>query len=97
MRRVATRPKKAGKTDRLTKSLHSPLHERFVHLIRAARLEAGLSQVEAAAKLGIRQSFISDIERGQRRVDVVEFVRFCGAYGIRPAAFFRRLTESEST
>lgn len=76
---------------RLTKSLHSPLHRRFIALMRSARLAAGLSQVEAATLLGVRQNLLSDIERGERRVDVVEFVKFCRAYGIEGGAFLKEL------
>lgn len=94
MRRTLTsRQKKstAANVPRFEKSLHSPLHLRFVELMRDARRGAGLSQIAAAARMGVRQSFISDIERGERRVDVVEFVKLCSAYRIDPATFFARL------
>lgn len=93
-----TKPRKAraNKAWLLTKSLHSPLHEAFVEMIRDARLQAGLSQIDAANQLGVRQSFISDIERGERRVDVVEFVKFCRAYRIDPGTFFEKLKRRAS-
>lgn len=89
----SSRQKKAAvsKVPRFEKSLHSPLHLRFVELMREARIGAGLAQIDAAARLGVRQSFISDIERGERRVDVVEFVKFCRAYRVDPADFFKKL------
>ncbi len=92
-RNLPSRPTKSrsAQSPKFEKSLHSPLHLRFVELLREGRLDAGLSQIDAAARLGVRQSFISDVERGERRVDVVEFVKFCRAYRIDPAAFFRKL------
>jgi len=44
----------------------------FLKRLRQARLEAGLRQEEVARKLNRPQSFVSKIESGERRVDVVE-------------------------
>jgi len=41
---------------------------RIGNLLSAARLKANLSQSQLADKLGIRQSMISDYERGKRRL-----------------------------
>jgi DNA-binding transcriptional regulator YiaG len=40
---------------------------RIGHLLAGARLKAGLTQRQLAAKLGIRQNMVSDYERGRRR------------------------------
>jgi transcriptional regulator with XRE-family HTH domain len=45
-------------------------------LIRKARKEAGLSQVELAKKAYFRQASISDIENGKREVSASELVYF---------------------
>ena len=73
------------------KTLRSPEHDKFVALIREARKKAGLTQAEAAEALGIRQSFISDIERGERRVDVIEFLQLCKIYQCDPARLVKKL------
>jgi predicted transcriptional regulator len=55
--------------------------ETFRELIKMVRIEAELSQVELSAKLHRPQSYVSDYERGQRRLDwvqVVEIVTACG-------------------
>jgi transcriptional regulator with XRE-family HTH domain len=57
-----------------------PQYRRFIQRLRAARLAAGLSQAEAARRLGWAQSIVSKCERGERRVDVVELAQFAGVY-----------------
>ncbi len=63
------------------KSIHTKEYKIFVERLRKARLEAGLTQVEAAKKLGRPQSHISNVETGQQRVDIVELKRFANLYG----------------
>jgi len=55
--------------------------------LRQARKEAGLTQVEVAARLGKPQSFVSKCESGERRVDVVELQIFAGLYD-KPLSYF---------
>ena len=56
-----------------------------------ARERAGLTQQQLAKKLGKPQSFISSYERGQRRVDVLEFVRIAQAIRVDPAKAFAKI------
>lgn len=56
-----------------------------------AREAAGLTQADLAARLGRPQPFISKIERGVRRVDIVEFYALARAIGEDPAALFARI------
>lgn len=55
-------------------TIHSPRYRQFLKKLRAARLDAGLTQQEAARALRKPQSFVSKCESGERRVDVVEGV-----------------------
>jgi|APMI01.1.fsa_nt_gi transcriptional regulator with XRE-family HTH domain len=70
------------------RSVHTPAYKALLETLIAAREEAGLTQVELAARLGTTQSFISKCERGERRIDVVEFVEFVTAMGAEPDAVF---------
>jgi transcriptional regulator with XRE-family HTH domain len=65
----------------MQKSIHSGEYKTVVKKLREARDNAKLTQAEAAGKLGKPQSYISKIERGERRVDVVELARFAKEYG----------------
>ena len=56
----------------MTKSIHSNEYREIIKKLREAREAAGLMQAEAAAKLDKPQSYISKIERGERRIDIVE-------------------------
>ena len=73
------------------KSIFSAEYDAFLVLLRKTRENAGLTQVQAAAKLKRPQSFVSKCESGERRVDVVELMRFCEAYGIDATVFVRQM------
>ena len=57
--------------------------------LEKARKQSGLTQQQLAKKLGKPQSFVSAYEAGQRRVDVLEFIRIAKATGADPAGIFR--------
>jgi len=57
-----------------------PEYRRFLERLRAARVEAGLTQVQVAARLRKPQSYVSKCESGERRVDVVELADFAKLY-----------------
>ena len=65
----------------------------LAEVLSEARKEAGLHQTDVAARIGSDQSIISNIERGQRRIDVVEFRDFALAIGCDPAALFSRVLQ----
>lgn len=54
--------------------------------MRKVRLQSGVSQRELSAGLGLPQSFISKVERGERQLQVVEFVLICRWLGVDPAS-----------
>jgi len=62
-------------------------YAQFLSKLKEARVTAGLTQVEVAHKLKRPQSFVSKIESGERRVDVVELGELAAVYR-RPLDFF---------
>ena len=71
-----------------TAALQSGLES--THRFEALRQEAGVTQVELGARLGNTQTFVSKFERGERRLDVTEFVDVCEALGAEPMGAFAR-------
>lgn len=76
---------------RVTRSVYTESHERFRALMVEARKKVGLSQVDLARKVHRPQSYVSKYERGERRIDVVEFLEISEALGMDPATLMRRL------
>lgn len=56
-----------------------------------ARLKAGWRQSDLAAALKKPQSYVSNYERSQRRLDVVELMEIASILNIDPARLLRRL------
>lgn len=54
----------------------------LLSLLKKYRNEAGLTQVQCSKALGRPQSFMSDVESGTRRLDVVQVRDLCGILGI---------------
>lgn len=66
----------------LFRPLHTPDYEILISLLKQARKDAGLTQVELALRLNVDQSLVSKVERRERRLDVAELRVYCGALGI---------------
>lgn len=68
-------------------ALHTRRYKAFLALLRRARADAGLTQAQVAKKLGQSQTWVSNCELGERRVDFVELEDIAAAYG-KPLKFF---------
>jgi transcriptional regulator with XRE-family HTH domain len=64
----------------MRKTQHTREYRRLTAALRRARQAAGLTQAEAAARLGAYANYVSKCESGERRVDVIELADFCRAY-----------------
>lgn len=75
--------------NRMAQSTHHRHYQAFLALLRSLRVEGGVTQTELGSRLGNTQTFVSKVERGERRLDVVEFVEWCEALGVLPEATLR--------
>ena len=65
----------------------------FLALLKELRQEAGLRQRDLAERIGEPQSFVSKIESGERRLDIVELRYICAALGVTLQEVVQRLDE----
>ncbi len=64
----------------MDKSIYSKEHQVIIYKLKKAREESGLDQIQAAKLLKKTQSYISKIESGQRRIDIVQLKEFAKIY-----------------
>ena len=74
----------------MKKSRETTEHRILVAVLREARKKAGLTQVELAELTGQTQSYVSKIERGDLRLDLVQMRSICQAIGISLPTLVRR-------
>ncbi len=75
----------------MVKTLGTKRHEFLVNCLISRRIEAGLTQMELAQRLGQYQSFVARLESGQRRVDVVEFLQLSEVLQFDPIEMLREV------
>lgn len=75
----------------MPRPIYSDHHSAFRRLLVEPRSNSGLRQEDVAAKLLKPQSFISKIERGERGLDVIEFLGLMKAINADPHEFLDRL------
>ena len=59
------------------KSIHSETYQRLLALLIVHRKQACITQQQLSKALSRPQSFVSKYERGERRLDVIEFLEVC--------------------
>ncbi|MBD2244176.1 helix-turn-helix domain-containing protein [Nostoc sp. FACHB-888] len=79
----------------MPKSVFSEEYNRFCQLLIEARKAAKLTQAELSAKLELPQSYVSKYERGERRLDVIEFLQVVQVLEIDPLAFIEELLKDQ--
>lgn len=81
----------------MLKSIHSPEYQLVLTKLASMRKEAGLTQRALAKRLNREYSFVWRIEKGERRLDVVEFYRVCQALGVEADAVYKELIHQFSS
>jgi transcriptional regulator with XRE-family HTH domain len=65
----------------MTKAIYRREHVIFLQLLKRMRVESGMTQAQCCAALGRPQSFMSDVERGVRRLDTIQLRDLCRVLG----------------
>lgn len=60
------------------------------------RSKAGVTQRELARRLDRAHSYVSRIEKGDRRIDVPEMIQWCEVLGADPVDVMRRIVQASS-
>lgn len=77
----------------MASALFSDRYKVVVAELAAIRRDVDVTQAELASRLKRPQSFVSKIERSERRIDVAEFFEWAEALGIAPEDLFSRVAE----
>lgn len=80
----------------MQKAIGSAQQAQLQALLRRLRREAGLTQVQLGKRLGEPQSLVSDYERGERRLDLIELKQVCDALGVPLDEFVRQFLQAVS-
>lgn len=74
----------------MPKTIYRNEYSTLLRLLRDCRASTGLTQAQCSAAMARPQSFVSDVERGTRRLDVVQLRDLCGVLGIGLVDFVER-------
>jgi ribosome-binding protein aMBF1 (putative translation factor) len=77
---------------KVKKALYEQSYAAFTDLLKEERKNADLTQAQLAKKLRRPQSYVSKYERGDRRLDVIEFLEIARIIGFDPATLLSKLS-----
>lgn len=77
-------------------AIYSEAQQAVAQAFAEIRRKTGMKQTDLAKAIGKHQSYISDIERGQRRIDVLEALVIAKALGYEPTEFYGALVNNVS-
>ena len=63
----------------------------LLKMLKDARLERGLRQLDVALALGRPQSYVAKVESGERKVDCIDVIDFCNVVSLDPVKLVKRL------
>jgi transcriptional regulator with XRE-family HTH domain len=64
----------------MPKTIYSKEHRSLVERLKKARKDRGLDQNAVSKLLGVTQSYISKMESGQRRIDIIQLKALARIY-----------------
>jgi transcriptional regulator with XRE-family HTH domain len=79
----------------MVESVYTMQYRRFREILIKARKKQDLSQAALAERLGRLQTFVSKYERGERRLDIIEFLEVAAALRLDPHKVLRELRATD--
>jgi len=64
----------------MPKTIHTKKYREVIGRLRAARIDFGLTQKQVSQKLNLSQSYISKVEAGEQRIDILELTELANIY-----------------
>lgn len=80
----------------MSTSVHTAPYRRLRQLLVRLRREAGMTQAELASAVNKPQSFISKIESGERRLDIIELIQILSVLRADPHSFIDDLARRKA-
>lgn len=81
----------------MLKAFHTQDYHRFIELLVRRRKDAQLTQTDVAKRLKRPQSYVAKYERGERRLDVIEFLEIARVLDFDAATFIRALMRAQTS
>lgn len=77
----------------MTKTIYRPEYVALLALLKRHRAASGLTQTQCSEALGKPQSFMSDVEKGTRRLDVIQLRDLCQKFGVELSEVIQELED----
>ncbi|AKJ66933.1 XRE family transcriptional regulator [Pandoraea thiooxydans] len=71
--------------------IHDPRYQRIAALLADLRKQRGLLQQDLADRLGRPQAFVSKVESGVRRLDLIELTDYLRMLDVNPKDFMDQI------
>lgn len=79
------------------KTVNSDGNVALAKYLESLRLEKGISKSKLGSRLGVTNTVIKQTEQHERRLDLIELVRYCKALVANPANALQVLVAAESS
>jgi len=75
----------------MKKSIHDDSYRAVTDWLKRERKAAGITMRDLSPKLEVPHTWVAKVESGERRLDLLEFVRVCRAINVNPVTGLRHM------
>ncbi|WP_122874637.1 helix-turn-helix domain-containing protein [Campylobacter showae] len=73
----------------MSKALYTSKNSALVSLLKKAREDKGMTQIELSSRIARSQSYVTKYENNERSLKVTEFIEICEALDIDPVELIK--------